>query len=55
MVVFILGMSIAINCVFIALWIYGIQMDKRIKREAQDLINNTQVMSFNMDKNWMYE
>ena len=55
MVAFILGMSIAINCVFIALWIYGIRMDKKIKREAQDLINNAQIMRFNMDKNCMYE
>ncbi len=48
-------MSVAINLVFAVLWIYGIHIDQKIKREAQDLINNTHLMNFNMDKNWMYE
>ncbi len=54
MVAFLFGVSVAFNVVFICLWAYGMYMDRRFKREAKRLIN-TQRVSTNMYKNWMYE
>ena len=54
MVAFLFGVSVALNVVFIGLWAYGLYLDKRIKREAKRLIN-TQRVSTNMYKNWMFE
>ena len=55
MVAFLIGVSLTFNALFVGLWIYGLYIDKKIKREAKDLLNNTQRMSSNMYKNWMFE
>ena len=54
MVAFLFGVSVALNVVFVCLWAYGMYTDRRIKREAKRLIN-TQRVSTNMYKNWMFE
>ena len=55
MVAFLLGISLVLNTLFVGLWIYGLHIDKRMKREAKDLLNNTQKMSSDMYKNCMFE
>ena len=54
MVAFLFGVSVAFNVVFIGFWAYGMYMDKKLKREAIELMN-TQMMSSKNYKNWMYE
>ena len=54
MVAFLFGVSVALNVVFVCLWAYGMYMDRRFKREAKRLLN-TQRVSTNMYKNWMFE
>ena len=54
MVAFLFGVSVAFNVGFIGLWAYGVYMDKKLKREAIELMN-TQMMSSKNYKNWMYE
>ena len=55
MVTFLIGVSLTFNAFFIGLWLYGLHIDKKIKREAKGLINNTHKMSSDMFKNWMFE
>ena len=54
MVAFLFGVSVALNVVFVCLWAYGMYMDRRFKREAKRFLN-TQRVSTNMYKNWMFE
>ena len=55
MVAFLIGVSVTFNVLFVGLWLYGVHIDSKIKREARILINNTQDMSSDMYKNWMFE
>ena len=54
MVMFLFGVSISINVMFIGLWVYGVYLDRKNNREAQQLLK-THLMSSEMYKNWMYE
>ena len=54
MVTFLFGVAIAFNILFGILWVYGMYLDKRFKREANRLVD-THIMRSESFNNWKYE
>jgi pyrimidine operon attenuation protein/uracil phosphoribosyltransferase len=54
MVGFILGISIAFNLVFVGIWVYGIMIQKRIKKDVKKILGSTKLPT-EFYKDWMYE
>ncbi len=53
MVIFILGLSLMFNVVFIGLWIYGWAIQKRINKNVKKILRSTKLPT-ELYKDWMY-
>jgi len=53
-VAFLFGVSITFNILFGSFWVYGMYLDKRLKREANRLVD-AHIMRSKSFNNWKYE
>jgi len=54
MVGFIFGISLMFNIVFIGLWVYGVQLDKKNIRQIKKNLRNAQLRP-DLYKDWMFK
>jgi tRNA G10 N-methylase Trm11 len=54
MVTFLIGVSLTFNIVFIGLWMYGVQLDKKNIRQIKKNLRNAQLRP-DLYKDWMFK